>query len=68
MGKHFPGYQKAVEGVKKMDDGQLYEQIDCLFGRENLPTNPTHWDLLEEALFQLDFDFTDHSEDYPRNK
>jgi len=61
MALHFEGYTKAVEAVHSMADAELYEQIDALEGRGNLPDDPTHEDLLYEALRQTDWEFTDRS-------
>jgi len=58
---YFEGYDKAKAEVAKMDEAALLEQIDTLFGRDNLPENYTLEELRAEAQDQTRRDFTDTS-------
>lgn len=49
---YHPGFPESKAKVLEMTDAQLYELLDELYGRENLPEEPTHEDLLGEALKQ----------------
>lgn len=61
MSLHYSGYYEAVEQTKLHTDEQLLEQIDMLYGRDNLPCDYTHEQLLAETMLQLDREWTDTS-------
>lgn len=55
--KYYPGYYKSRSEVLNFTDRELYELLDALYGRDNLPDDPTHSDLLHEALQQHQMDW-----------
>jgi hypothetical protein len=54
---YWPGVSEACERVSRMDDERLYQHIDSLYGRAKLPDDPTHDQLVAEALEQTRRDF-----------
>ena len=69
MSKYYPGYWEARRHVQEMDDDELYNLLDQLYGRDNLPCNPTHDELLREALDQVKIEYTDTtSAEYEREQ
>ena len=56
---YYPGYSESRATVKQMPDEQLLAALDDLRGRDNLPANYTHDDLLAEALSQHREEWTD---------
>ena len=61
MGMYYDGYYEARQRVMNMSDKELYSLFDSLYGRENLPCNPTHEDLVREGLEQIRYEYTDTS-------
>ena len=59
MGMYFDGYSEARESVKSMDLTALLEQIDTLYGRNNLHYGDEIEDIRQEAFRQLKDEFTD---------
>lgn len=57
MSLYFEGFAEARESVRNMSEKELYAQIDALYGRDNLPENPTLDELRFEALEQTRRDF-----------
>ena len=59
MPLYYPGYSESRAAVERMADAQLLAMIDDLYGRDNLPENYTHDNLLAEALSQHREEWTD---------
>ena len=59
MSLYYPGYGESRAAVERMTDDQLLALPDDLYGRDNLPENHTHDDLLAEALSQHREEWTD---------
>lgn len=63
----YPGYAESRDNLYKMTDAELLGLLDDLFGREQLPDDYTHDDLLAEALRQHKEEWTDKgSQEYER--
>ena len=58
MSMYHEGYKEAREAVNKMTEAELLEYLDALYGRDNLPENPTVEQIRYEALAQCRRDFT----------
>lgn len=63
MGMYFEGYEKAREAILAMNEEELLQYLDAMFGRKNLPDDCTIEDIRYEALEQCRRDFTDTSSD-----
>lgn len=61
MPMYYEGYSEAREIIRKMSDEELLGYLDDMYGRDNLPENYTHEDLVNEALDHCRRDFTDTS-------
>jgi hypothetical protein len=61
MSLYHPGYPEAMARIETLDEEGLYELFDDLFGRDNLPDDPTIEDLREEARRQTKREFKDES-------
>ena len=59
MSRHYPGYDEARAKVQKMPLNELIDLIDDLEGRANLEYLATIDEVREEALRQLDREWTD---------
>jgi hypothetical protein len=55
--RFYEGYQEARDLVYKMNEDQLLEHIDSLYGRENLPELFNIDDLRNEALEQTRLEY-----------
>ena len=58
MTKYYEGTHESLESVKHMSEESLWTQIDGLYGRDNLPDDPTIEQLRNEALRQTKLDCT----------
>jgi anaerobic ribonucleoside-triphosphate reductase len=58
MSMYFEGYNDALKSALRMNEQELYELIDSLFGRENLTESPDIHELRSEAIRQIREDFT----------
>lgn len=62
MSYYHPGVNEALANVKAMTtEKQLFDVLDNLYGRDNLPEDYTFDDLKFEAIAQVQRDFTDTS-------
>lgn len=61
MSMYYEGYNKARDAVAAMDESELLDYLDDLYGRDNLSENFTLDDLRLEAYSQCRKDFTDVS-------
>ena len=61
MSLYYPGLSEALRQLKNADADRLYQQLDALFGRDNLPEDPTVEDVRNEAIRQTRIEFTDTS-------
>ena len=60
MSYYLPGFSAAYERVQFMTTAEeLYTVLDELYGRGNLPDNPTPDDIRFEALAQIRREYTD---------
>lgn len=62
MALYYEGYDQAVVALQTMNEQELYEVLDTLYGRDQLPDDPDIEDLRREAGRQVREDFTDHSD------
>lgn len=62
MGMYHEGYQAAVNRALALDEAGLYRILDDLYGRDDLPEDPTVEDVRAEALRQLADEFRDDSD------
>lgn len=61
MAVYYEGYTEARDKVLKMDEGELLDVLDNLYGRDTLPDDFTLDDLQSEALEQVRREWTDTS-------
>lgn len=62
MALYYEGYDQAIAALQAMDEQELYEVLDTLYGRDDLPDDPEMEDLRREAERQVREDFTDRSD------
>lgn len=62
MTRYYPGVNEVRSRVMEMTDAELLEQIDALYGRDNLKYGATHEEILAETLRQVEEDWTDHGQ------
>jgi hypothetical protein len=58
MTLYFEGHQQAQHALSSMDEQELYEVLDGLYGRAGLSDDPTLDELQQEASRQVRKDFT----------
>lgn len=66
MALFYEGYDQAIAELQAMDEQELFDKLDTLYGRDNLPDHADMEDLRREAERQVREDFTDHSD--PRHQ
>lgn len=57
MKMYYDGLQDQIDKIRKMSEQELYNTLDALYGRDNLPQNPERWQLESEAIEQVKKDF-----------
>ena len=59
-----PGFSEAMGRIYALDEPGLYRVLDALFGRDNLPDDPTIGDLRDEARRQTREGFRDATDQH----